>query len=445
MKNYRNNGSKLLKKLTQKSLFVPTLILLLFILNFAPSLASSKKLVCSEAFLEKQLYFNVQQEQLIDSIYKYGWRIGEDSLALYKSIVSESDARTLAELGFSISGDQFLTPSLSEMVRNYQKALDKRKIPANERILPAVVFSNDRRSYQEHYHIDGFFTPGVDKPLDISTDLNFQNIQASPESMLGLVSQGRYPIFSTGLHDVWHFVTFLKSPLYAKLLRAAYSRFQKLGASHGQISRLTYETESLALARADKASEIRDIITIKNPDGKSIADFRAAIESLPETEIIYRTQLMSQKFDSFLNIHAAGALNPTESRSFRNDAKRSYWFNQLQKPPQENPPEVDPNPFVLILEAPNVMSAVLSEHLRRYVETKPHPQNPDSRTITLSRLIDQLARMEYFLWVSSTQISMQKWMEDTLQEKLDSNSPTIQFIRDAFGESSWTYKKFIQP
>jgi hypothetical protein len=59
---------------------------------------------------------------------------------------------------------------------------------------------------------------------------------------------------------------------------------------------------------------------------------------------------------------------------------------------------------------------------------------------TLTR--QHVARMEYALWKTATDITVKQWAHDILTHDLDLNSPTMKFIKDVFREDSATYQLF---
>ena len=54
----------------------------------------------------------------------------------------------------------------------------------------------------------------------------------------------------------------------------------------------------------------------------------------------------------------------------------------------------------------------------------------------------QIARMEYALWKSATEINQEVWINDTMKESVDLESSTMLFIKDCFGVNSAIYQLF---
>jgi hypothetical protein len=186
--------------------------------------------------------------------------------------------------------------------------------------------------------------------------------------------------------------------------------------------------EVLTLADPIQIENIKTILTIKEPSpSTTYEDFLESVNKLSNSELYEKQNFLLTHFEGFLRHYSAGTADLWERDRYRQAFNAYKYFDNQHTPPEKN--RFDD----LLTDGMTHLPAILKE--LSVVVKSPARE-------TLMRV--QVARMEYALWKSATQITMAQWAKDTLQPEIDINSPTMKFIKDVFGESSATYRAFTE-
>ena len=385
----------------------------------------------------------------IDPAYKTDWdRLFNDyHLPFHLKAKSEGsrEIEILEELGFKIVGEKFEVPNFSDFLSNYEKYLDAHHIPEKKRILPAITFRNRRNPNELLLR-----TPGRDSWPDPQEWSAERDLRLKGRAMAESLANGRYPLFFSGGHDVFHLITFLLYPNYAEQLRNGHRELLHGKLTLAVLTRTTYALEVLALANPNLKTQLEQMIVIKHPKNSTrVGDFIAAVDRLSDEEINNRAEFWKNHFQSFLNHYAGGMAEPYERNGSAEAIKRKqssvirhYYEGRRVEDIRKIPI------FALIDDGFTHMDVHLETLVNLKNESatslaKLFPSQITDPHAELNRLVRlQIARLEYGLWKSTNGLKMERWMADTLVEKLDLDSQAMRFIRDVFGEQSVTYRYF---
>jgi hypothetical protein len=337
---------------------------------------------------------------------------------------NQAEIRMLEKFGFRFTQEKIEVPSFVEFSENYESYLDAAKIPEDERIRPAITFFNNKdysartlktlhdRSWNEKFED---WTPP-------------QNVRLSGRQMAEALESGRYPIFLEGIHDLYHLVLFAMYPEYAKALREGFRKLRQGKVGGAFLKRASYFLEVLTLADPIQIENIKTILTIKEPSpSTTYEDFLESVNKLSNSELYEKQNFLLTHFEGFLRHYSAGTADLWERDRYRQAFNAYKYFDNQHTPPEKNRFED------LLTDGMTHLPVILKE--LSVVVKSPARE-------TLMRV--QVARMEYALWKSATQITMAQWAKDTLQPEININSPTMKFIKDVFGESSATYRAFTE-
>lgn len=336
----------------------------------------------------------------------------------------------LEKLGFTVDKDALGVPDFVTMSQNYKKILDELGIPEDQRLLPALTFENLRTKDVM------FVVPGRDgwPPGNQGWVIRAEEFRPKGRALLDAIRSGRFPVFSEGVHDVFHFITFALHPSYARALRKGNDNLARLRLKNSDMNRSSYFLEVLTLANPKKKQEIEKRIVIKNPTKKTaFADFHQAMRELSKEDLESRAKFWIENFQKYLNIYAGGIAEPYERSRYRDEIRRNGdWKESLTNPWRGNNRTILPDG--LIQESMGLMDV----YLGLLLEAKDASMSDGTFQL-------YLARMEYGLWKSANEIQAEQWAKDTLTDSFDENSPTMQFIKNVFGEKSFTYRLFLRP
>lgn len=346
----------------------------------------------------------------------------------------------LGKLGFEISQDKITAPDFNTFVDKYENYLNSHKVPEVQRIRPAVLFRKKENTddillkvpHKERW------TENIDEWKTTA------DVRIKPRQMAQALADGRYPVFYDGAHDVFHLITFALYPEYAQALRDGHARLAAGKVGGGFLHRTSYFLEVLTLADPQQLKTIKSHLTIKDISQQevTIRDFENAVNKLSEIETWEKVQFWLANFQSFLRHYAGGMAEPRErniynNRKSINDIKAQFYA-----------PTGSASKVTLAAILPDGMSHMDSQLNRLVNERIDISLSSRATTENLAEIESmirrQVARMEYALWASATKINVNQWAADTLGFYVDPSSPTMQFIKDAFGENSATYRGFTQ-
>lgn len=393
---------------------------------FLANKPQSATLVSEQAKLAAQHYESVFIDQVSPG-YESAWN---KNLHYYRDFFSgivksqSVELTIMKKLGFIFSEHSVVSfPSLSTFIRKYEELLNDLKIPESKRLRPAVVLRNKNTGELLAVRI------GIDPwPTDLTGWSFPRDVRLKARAMAENISAGRFPVFSEGLHDVFHLLLFSIHPEYVSLLRSGNAQLLQ-HMKKGFMSRVAFNLEALSLANPAQVREISKLVSYKNPTIDSrLQDFQAATSKLTDGEVVERARFWGKAYQNYLIHYSAGMREPYE-RSQYNGLVDSRVLSYKALPNEL----LASGMAHLDYKLSNRLNAVLNSNSlsRSYLEK-------------MADLRQSLATLEYALWASSSKIDLQQWMSDTMKPEVNPKSPTFQFILDVFGESSPIYQLLVR-
>jgi hypothetical protein len=317
--------------------------------------------------------------------------------------VGETKLQLLMKLGFKKENGTWVPPTFSEFYRKYVSLLDQMQIPENERIRPAMAIATwGGRSYQGHILFDPHQDPWPDVKKQFSFVSNsIGDFNLPGDVVIAAMSRGRYPLLPA-MHDVFHYLTFIEYPEYAKALRAAASKLEVSGNPKVR-DKFNFLNEVLALPDLEKKNAILSslISTQGVPRGTvlAFAHFQKFFESLEETQLLTYAEKLAFTFPTFLKDFGGAIYNSHEIQGLHMMAKHrslQYATSYFARTNTEQD---------LAYASPITFGASL-HGLIQHLQKPPKPY-PDPLEATLERtkatIRQRLASMEYFLWYFTTE------------------------------------------
>lgn len=367
------------------------------------------------------------------------------------------ELKVLERLGFEVTDEELKVPDLETFINKYKSYLDSKNIPEAQRIMPALGFKQvDSKEVKLVVPLKDSW-PEKDAGWEAALNIRLKGRDISEN-----VAEGRFPVFSAGLHDVFHFVLFAMHPEYAQLLRDTSRELVKQKLNSAILNRFTYALEILSLADVKKLKEIKSHLTIKKPTNEMVFnDFLNSVNKLSKEELETQSSYWISNYKNLINRYASGITEPYESQNYEKRI-REFNFNDFLGPfygdakydtvyyrNKVGPPN-------MILETMSQMDIYLEVLLKvknnkdNFAQLSTFYANRNMADVDIDAELDrlirlQVARIEYALWKSATQITLKQWAEDTLKPTIDVSSPTMKFIKDCFGENSLAYVFFQNP
>jgi hypothetical protein len=351
------------------------------------------------------------------------------------------------QLGFEVTSEKIVNPDLETFIKKYSNYLDMKKIPENQRILPAISV---RRKSDNKILLHNPLVPWS-KNLDewkpaLGIKLNGRDIAEN-------LAEGRFPLFTEGYHDVFHFIIFAMIPEHAKIIREKNRELIKLKLNKSILNRSAYALEVLTLADSTKLLEISGHLTIKNVvDTMNFDDFLSAVSNLSPEELSLKSQFWLVHFQKYLTHYSAGMAEPVEKEIYDirlynhmpwSEYILDHFYDGVRTVKEENSNKILPNDILVegMSHMDTVLKIIVNSSERSIEEIFTYPKLDN--VMTKDQLLKmQVARMEYALWKSATTVTSKQWTDDTMKEKVDLLSPTMMFIKDCFGKNSLTYHLF---
>lgn len=391
--------------------------------------------------------------QPITTEYQKEW--GHSAKKYYTSYFSQRNAAhdplmaVFERFGFHSVDGQLQAPSLEEFVTNYTKLLDEKKVPEADRLYPGVAIKRASGKIE-------ILIPSRDT-IQISDGDTFDpNPRLKTASFYGAVSNGMYPLFADGFHDLFHFASFALNPSYMKLIKKIFSTISadqvtKDKATYddskervAKFNRNVYMIETLDLGDPGKIPALKSFLLYDfsaHPQA-TLHDVQRHYDSLPWELVYTHAQKMLIEYTNYFVGYSAANGDRSEKKAFSGFANFDRVEGILLR---KEKPDTYYGYF------PNSMFTEASfgffdEHLRRLIETwnfddaylqqVKFPSRPE-----LQKLIRlQLAKMEYTLWGSATRLTPEIWARDTIFNPIRDDSPTMQFIIELLGKESALYR-----
>ena len=420
------------------AVLVSTLVSTLLTTAF-PSWALAEGNSCRQIFVQDQDHLNERFQKVfrenIDPQYQKSWlRLANE---YYREGLVEAkkngapEIAILEKLGFKVDPTtEMQVPTLMDFFKNYHKLQDELGIPEGNRLIPTIALGHGERGEKAL-----LFSPLNDQaPADLLSRQILYDYRPKSRQIAEHLVEGRFPVFHNGIHDVFHMITFVLHPEYAKALRDGSQKILKQTFKKPMLNRAAYFLEALSLPNPKKIKEIESLITLRAiTKDTNINDFINAFKKLSKEELEQKSKYWKEHYQDFIIHYAGGKAEPYERNLYRNmisfeDAIKHFIGVRSVKTPDK----------ILSTELITEDVGNLDVFLDRLKWPIELPQNV--QRVELMRL--QLARMEYALWKGAKDISVLQWARDTFTGDLDLNSPTMVYIRDVFGENSVIYRDF---
>jgi len=253
---------------------------------------------------------------------------GGDNLSTYQFLIrdqSESKEKLYwtQKLGFKWSGsdEPSQSPDQLTLARNYKKALEELGIDESSFFVPAMVFYRDisvskngvQTPSKEYRFVDPLKEDINSLDADwkiLSSDVQF-NLPFS--AMMEGMKQGMFPMLDA-VHDIYHFVAFLRFTEGTKALRASINKTTIADYSSGFKRREYWLTEALSIMLPDAQMANAQFLKSHRSDSaaKSLDQIRAELKSLKESDLIEYSLKLSVHLGNQLRDVSGGNSSPAE-------------------------------------------------------------------------------------------------------------------------------------
>ena len=387
----------------------------------APRVAEAKVPTAAETF---EKFFT----EVTSPKYQKGW-IGQSHN--YRDFFSEVvkanglELVIMKKLGFEINQYGYVTvPSLKEFIQNYELLLNELNIPEAQRIRPAIALMHKLTGEVRMVRIGMDPWPSETTNWSIPTDVRLR-----ARLMAQNISEGRFPVFSNGLHDVFHLFLFAMHPEYVTRIKAGNAEILS-HMSKGFMSRVAFNLEALSLVNPDKAKEISEQVTLKKPTSRArLEDFQTAIEQLNDKDLLAKAEKLSENYNSYLVHYSAGMRDPFERAEYNSlVGQEAAAFSTL--------------PIGLLASGLAHLAIPLERDYKMVLFSRADLPYHAQKVANLRK---SMALVEYALWKGFSEVTLQQWMNDTMKPDIDLNSPTFQYILTVFGKNSYIYQLLARP
>ncbi len=396
------------------------------------------------------LYYKSEWERLAN---KYSAKF-----LIEDKISGRQEVLMLERLGFVISSSGIKAPTFDTFLKNYIAVLDEKKVPEKNRIVPALTFQKKEQSGKKMNYL--FVTPHLE-PFPNSREWKPVSPQIKNKSLVRAIANGKLTCFYKGLHDVYHFVTFALHPEGMAAVRHIHEMLAKTENNRSLWRRAVYMLETLSLGDPKKKEELRKFLLfpgVRNSvKGKlTIENFLTFFNSISKEDLMKHAEKMQHHFTDFILSYAGGIADRYERDIYRSRYKMAQY--QSIELFMGIPTYVNLDSMILPDRSIYESFIYLVDHLDNILNLVGQPiesqelalrsynkqisintGNPSNiRVEDLLRIA--LARMEFMLWRTATDLTIEQWVSDLSEPNLDLESPTITFLKDTMGESSIIYR-----
>lgn len=386
----------------------------------------------------------------------------------------EEKIKILRKLGFQINNKGIKAPRYIDFVNNYLKQLAELGIPQSESILPAVVLWRVNERQLEYR----FVTPGIDpwpsEPGFQMTTPPYFNLPY--EVILKAHQNGKFPLINSGVHDIFHFVSFLRNPEFTKTLRLGANKITNPRPVKYMGFRLNFLDEWLSLGNPNLKERIRTELSLfkKFPedDGRSFKSFLDSVNSMPEETLIAYAYRLEKVYPTLLQEYGGAVTRSAEKDDFSGLSGGIHFFDIFLNPQPmrdlgrvwRESPSLFPKTLNEILEVIKLPKRDFAKYLTDEIVGVYRPKfsqlyranqkldsydipegqflepSEDARTIVIQMLRTHIARMEYVLWRSVNDMPVKDIVKGMLKPDGSVDQKVLEFVRDGWGENSFLYK-----
>jgi hypothetical protein len=421
---------------------------------------------------ELKMYFETKYEK--DVNWEWNFDMPKELNAL-KEDASEGQEKIeiLQKLGFQISGTEVKSPRYIDFVNNYLKQLSELGIPRNESLLPALVLWRVNEGKIEHRLV----TPGIDPwPAEPGFMMSAPPVFNLPYDLILKAHQnGKFPLVSSGVHDIFHFVSFLRNPEYMRTLRLATKGITNPRPVKFMGFRLNYLDEWFSLGNPklkDKMkAEFSLLKTIPVESANSFKSFLDAANSMPDEKLITYAHQLEKIYPSLLTEYGGAVTRSGEKKSFSDLSGGIHFFDMFLNPQPmrdlnriwRESPSLFPKTLQEILEvvelsepefAKYLTHEIASTYRNKFSQLYRNGQDLDAyvpsgefltpatnaRAIIMQMLRTHIARMEYVIWRSTEDMTYKDIIKGILRPDGSVDKKVLEFVKEGWGENSFLYR-----
>lgn len=370
--------------------------------------------------------------------------------------------RVQTELGikWGAEGSPTVVPTWMEFAQNYRAALKARGVDPSKMFVPSLVLYRDlgevvspttqKKTMKREYK---FVDPLTEQfPADMSQwkllnkDVQF-NIPFAP--IFEAMQQGKFPLLDA-LHDVSHFVSFLRFPEFSQTVLAQMKKMKTEDVTSGFKGREYWLTEALSLPDPASQQLNHDFLAKNNRSTavRDVAQIEKELAALPEKDLLDYSYKQAKHFESVLRDVSGGNSNSAEkwfylSESFgmraqdllNEDIERSPAIGSvmnLAKNYFENAPvTLHANPKAITNETAVFMfNTFVGAQKLLALTLKKGKEGSISRSEALKQLAKFTSRTEYLL--TEKPFTYQEWAEAFLNAELPKDHPVAKMLTRVF-------------
>jgi hypothetical protein len=371
---------------------------------------------------------------------------------------SRQEAKMLERLGFVVTEDGVKAPTFYDFVKNYIAVLDEKNVPEKDRIIPALTFQKKADDGGKFDYL--FVTPDIDLFPD-SKDWKIVAPQIKDRSLVRAVANGKLTCFYNGLHDVYHFVSFALHPEGMAAVKQIHQVLTAEPKNRLLWRRAVYMLETLSLGDPVKREELRNFLLfpgVRKEDSlkNKIEDYYAYFRTVDSKMLWEHAVKMRDQFTDFVIPYAGGMADRYERGVYRDQFKMAQYqtFELLMGIQTYFSLESNILPSRSLYESfiylpdhlDNVMQLMgqseKSQKLKLDVYNK---QIAEREKVTVELRAEDLlriclARMEFMLWRSASDLTIDHWEHDLSAPNLAPDSPTASFLKSVMGENSIIFR-----
>lgn len=394
---------------------------------------------------------------------------GGDNLTTFQYLIrdkyeSKEKFSITKKLGLKWNGsdEPSVCPDWITLATNYRKAQADLGIAENDSFVPVMVFYKEIMVTK-----DGKLVPGMDyrfvDPLKedingltaewkiLTSDVQF-NLPFS--AMMEAMKKGLFPMLDA-VHDIYHFVSFLRFPEATKALRRALDQVSVADYSSGFKRREYWLTEALSLVFPESQQANSEFLRINRGRvrAKSIKQIRLELGQLKESDLIEYSLKLANHMGSQLRDVSGGNSSPAEKWFYLGDIVgvpgRALVDNILPEKQdltavtylsdsyfRNGPVLYAGNPKPMTNETATFSFSTFNMAHRLLAQAlgsnfRDHFKRRITKKQLLQDLLEYSARTEFL--IRSEQPTIQSWYENFLTKDMDPNGPIGQLLTTVFG------------
>lgn len=456
--------------MANRTLLLTTALFLTF--AFSRAHADSKR--CLDVFAgarvvsEVEAYYEQMWEPLINEIWKdETLAFAADDAGNIKNDSHDGDRKRAAyeRLGFTFAGRDSKFPTFKQFIANFTKAMDELGVPENERLYPALVLVRKGMRREDPTEIR-LVTPGKDPwPNEPGFRINHPRLDVFNLSVADTMKAhraGRFPLMA--LHDVNHFVAYVRSPAYMRAIRRAFLGLGKIPKGSSFYSRFALVSELLILGNPRHRTEMQELFATPSVRKSSgfvrFSEFIETMKEMSDETLLAHAVKLASNYDRLLVDYGGGAVGPGERdglvyRLKYGTERETLGADDVIQRHFGGNAERRIIPDLVFGTHGAELSALLAAHRSwpmgsariEALLTEKLGANRSAETgkdVIMGLIREEAARTEFFLW-NSSRFTAAKWVQTLLNPgpvRLD--DPIVLILRESLGTESHLYRRIVE-